>query len=398
MRVKKENRKGNVIKRLLVNLVLIALGIVAGLILVEIVFRGLDLPPFSTNLRPRNMFKIDEEIGFILNPEWQGFLSDLEFKTEIKINTDGIRDHDHDPSFEGSKILGAGDSFVWGHGVKLEETFLSKLEKLTGAETIKAGVESYSLKQDFLMMKRMVDKYHPKIIILGFYLGNDFGDDIVKHLPTVKDGYLVSWDERNWDLSNQSPAQIKKQEPLELENWSNFKVYKFLEYKFIQLGIIANPFLPSTSVEVKDCPWPVHPEFLSKNFPNNSETGKLQWETTKSTFLEIKKWVDQKDMDMIVLIIPDKIQVDDKIWQFLAANCENFKKQEEFNRFRANKLLANFFSGFGIRYIDLLPVFRKQKDIDRLYFRKDPHLTKHGHRIAAETIYHYLLMENLLPN
>jgi hypothetical protein len=389
-------------RNIIANLGIITIGVFADLVLAEIPMRILDLPPYEINLRPRGMFKNDSELGFILNPAWQGYISDLEFKTKISANSDGIRDYEHDPRSPKPKILGVGDSFAFGHGVKQKETYLSDLENKTKLEVIKAGIESFGLKQDFIMARRMVQKYHPKIVFFEFYTGNDFGDDTaVNHFHIVKNGYLIPW--RNRNISSGEIEKARSIDREENELWlkgSKFlrrlRIYRFFRYKSIQLGLVKNPFLPQSSQKKKRCPWPVYPEFFQKGFPTNSKGAEAQWMTTKETFLKIKAWAEKENIKLVVLIVPDKIQVDDKLWQFLVDHCENFKNQKKYDRFVANKVLGNFFREAGIRYVDLLPILREDRHPDKIYYKKDPHFTAYGHKITAQILYNYLFKEGFL--
>jgi hypothetical protein len=376
------------------------------LLMAELAFRLFDWPPYEMAQSVKGMYQADDELGMILNPGWEGFISDLEYKTRIKINSDGIRDNEHQPDSSQKKIVVVGDSFAFGLGVDFEDTFSAVLEKkVRDVEVIKAGISSYGAKQSLLMAKRMSDKYQPEIILFAFYEGNDFGDDVrFSHFHTVKDGYVVLWDNRNEEI----PA-IEPQRNLANKKWlgkieflHKSRLYRFLRFKAIQLGIVANPFLTSEVSQDKGqkkyCPWPIYMQFVTPGFPNNNEISQQQWQLTQEVFLEAQEYALAHGIELIVLIIPDKLQADDKLWQFLVSHCKNFENEDKFDRFNANQLLREFFNENDIQYIDFLPVFRAYKNSGKSYYQKDPHLTKVGHQVVAETVYQYLLMRGRVEN
>ena len=82
------------------------------------------------------------------------------------------------------RILFLGDSMVQGHGVALEDTIPARLEALLAqaspgrpVEVLNAGVFAYSPMLEWLYLQEIADTLQPDVVLLGFTLANDVGED-----------------------------------------------------------------------------------------------------------------------------------------------------------------------------------------------------------------------------
>lgn len=78
--------------------------------------------------------------------------SEGEYDTQVRHNSRGFRDREHDrtPSPTAIRILGLGDSFTVGGGAEFEETYLAQLERILNGreghplvEVVNFGVSRY---------------------------------------------------------------------------------------------------------------------------------------------------------------------------------------------------------------------------------------------------------------
>ena len=101
--------------------------------------------------------------------------------TTLSINSDGFRDRNFSVEKPNNtvRIMALGDSFVFGLGVELNDSYPKQLEILLNKnkgeqnyEVLNFGVPGYNTKQEVEMLKEKGLKYKPDIVILG-YLGND---------------------------------------------------------------------------------------------------------------------------------------------------------------------------------------------------------------------------------
>jgi len=75
------------------------------------------------------------------------------------------------------RIIGIGDSVIWGTGVNQKDSFLGVLEKKLNEdsfyEVINAGVVGYSTYQEYLFLKKYILPLKPEVVIVN-YCSNDF--------------------------------------------------------------------------------------------------------------------------------------------------------------------------------------------------------------------------------
>ena len=93
-----------------------------------------------------------------------------------------------------------GDSFTWGF-VPLENTWGAILERVLGARTLKCGVGGYGTHQERIKIERLIGKVGiPRLIIVGYFTGNDLTDDYLFPNYTVIQGYWAK--NVNFDLAS----------------------------------------------------------------------------------------------------------------------------------------------------------------------------------------------------
>ena len=73
--------------------------------------------------------------------------------------------------------MAVGDSFTFGMGVNIEETFSKQLKALLNirdkrAEVINCGVIGYLMWQNFEVLKHKVRPFHPDVVILAVFLND----------------------------------------------------------------------------------------------------------------------------------------------------------------------------------------------------------------------------------
>jgi lysophospholipase L1-like esterase len=93
----------------------------------------------------------------------------------VRINSQGFRDREFTLEKPAGTIRIAvlGDSVVWGHGIRIEDTFPKQLEELLAEravgryEVLNFGVSGYSLQQEVEQFLVRARRFHPDIVILG---------------------------------------------------------------------------------------------------------------------------------------------------------------------------------------------------------------------------------------
>jgi len=174
------NAKPRRAKKLFAKLLLILFGFLLGGIVSEIALRvaGYSYPEF---------YSLDQSRGYALRPQVEGWYR-KEGEAYIRINSDGLRDHEHSlMKPQGTlRIAVLGDSYPEALSVSMEEAFWSvmegKLRECEGSagkkiEVINFGVSGYGTAQELLTLREEVWKYSPDLVLLTVTTNNDITDN-----------------------------------------------------------------------------------------------------------------------------------------------------------------------------------------------------------------------------
>jgi hypothetical protein len=199
-------------KRIFFKLLLLLIGTFAGLLIAEIALRvtGYSSPVF---------YKVDESRGYALSPNMQGWYR-KEGETYISINSDGLRDNEHQIQKPAGtvRIAVIGDSYSEALQVSLYETFWRVMqEKLSACgafdgkkvEIINFGVSGYGTAQEFLTLKEKVWKYSPDIVLLAITTNNDITDNYRAFKRTEIPYYVYRNNELVLDDSFRNSSKFK---------------------------------------------------------------------------------------------------------------------------------------------------------------------------------------------
>jgi hypothetical protein len=117
----------------------------------------------------------------------------------FRLNEAGLRDPDPAPVERPPgrvRIAMLGDSFVWGWRVREEAMVSERLQALAGAEVINMGQVAFGTGEEWLLYRERGARHRADIVILGFYVENDFADNLSKrwkspHFAVGDDGRVV---------------------------------------------------------------------------------------------------------------------------------------------------------------------------------------------------------------
>jgi hypothetical protein len=121
----------------------------------------------------------DPDLGYTLRPGRCTF-ANTEFRTTLLVNRLGVRDSEE--ALAAPEIVVLGDSFALGWGVSGEETFASRLGKMTGLKVLNTGVASYGTVRELRLLAK-VDRSHLRTIVWQFC-----NNDYIENAAYAKDG------------------------------------------------------------------------------------------------------------------------------------------------------------------------------------------------------------------
>ncbi|MBX2993032.1 MAG: SGNH/GDSL hydrolase family protein [Bacteroidetes bacterium] len=332
------------------------------------------------------MFTPDDFLVFKLQPLYTGTYTTYEFETPISINSVGLRDNEIGSKQENSlRIVGLGDSFSFANGVTLEETYFKRVEsRLSSAygrpvELINCAVPSYSPLQSFRMLQKYGMAFDPDIVVLGFFVGNDFVESMDlfdaegKPLLTASNGNLVSV--KASDRQNERGIIRPLTTTVRAHLASHSHLYVFLRDRMSNM-------LSKAGLR----PFNLPPEFCAKEYSPRMVQG---WAITSSILRDLSEYVRNYNKRLVVVVLPAIYQVYTNSWsEYINALKLN---PDLYDLDKPQKLLAEFCRDEGIEFVDALPALRSNSANAQLFFPVDGHPTKEGHEIISEVLASYLL-------
>lgn len=281
-----------------------------------------------------------------------------EFDYDYRHNTYGFRDVEHViAKGEGTfRILGLGDSFTYGIGVALEETYLYRLEAMLNnragihprVEIIKAGIPRYVPQPERILLEMYGLQFRPDLVLVGF-LPNDV-IDTSQGLDAAKvdrSGYLMT---REAKELGHSGMQIYRHSA-----FGRLLLKRYVEWQ------IQRKY-PSREGEL----------FRSGGFHEGD------WVKLESEYDRMAESARSIGARLAIVHIPQKGP-----WM-------------EESRYPATRLSA-WAARRDVDFTDLLPAMARMSTRKRLYYEKDGHCTSAGHAAIAHELYAHLTDRNLIP-
>jgi hypothetical protein len=328
----------------------------------------------------------------------------------VRINSRGYRGREYPwDAAAGFRVLGLGDSFAFGFGVKEDDTYLARLERaLAGrqVEVINAGLAGMGPDNEARLLAKDGAALRPDLVLLGFFVGNDLMDTLTgparTHLrdgsPALADGFLERW------YRPLRPGGLQA-EPLRRSSrpglglpipfkgfWRRHShAYRFLSGRVGRLrevsqrrrGLAAAPDFNPFQQEA----------FCLRSYPPEFD---LAWTRTKSELSRIRSWCDTHRVRLAIVAIPTRAQVYPDHWDEVRRRFN--PRDEDFDLEKPQRILAEFASAHGIPLIDLLPTLRGARETGGpLYFQTDIHWSPRGHAVAADEILRQLRAMALVP-
>ncbi|MBZ0269535.1 hypothetical protein K8I85_15380 [bacterium] len=317
------------------------------------------------------MFEPDPDAGYRLQ---RGYRSDVrvpEYRTRILTDAEGYRVPVDDPpaSPGASRILAIGDSFTFGVGVEAKYAFPEVLDRdldteWPGAWTVRnGGVGGYGPLRTAHYLFASQAEWRPDVVVHLLYLGNDLEDPrplTFRTDPVVRDGRMVTRGEH--------PLYR-----LRLFLRAKSHLYSFVRQHAYGLYLASGLAKHSQYLDPMGLrEWP--PRVVNESWPAGQDA-----------IESIRDWCHANGARYLVVLAPTRWQVDEDSWNRYRADWE--REDDAFERDHAQRVVRTELIEAGVEVLDLLPEMREATaGGERLYFRRDVHWTRHGHRVAARAV------------
>lgn len=287
------------------------------------------------------------------------------------------------------RILVVGDSFSWAGGREGNYTALleRRFESHYGyhkIDVINAGYPSTHTGEQLAMLKKYGLQYNPDLVILGFFVGNDFIDADPNRKRIIVNDLYVDIDKRRERRILGYPIILRSRLQLIIEQ--KYKVFKELREaeRERKSGNIPREQQGTFSEETFMNIERARLEFSNLNafregrFQNNIDY-------ILQSISEMDGLLKSRGIRFIVAIYPDEFQVNGNL---LTNIFEKFRlRREDYDINLAQIVLKSFLKSKGIPYIDLLDVFKANGEQKDLYLLRDTHWNRAGNQLAADILY-----------
>jgi hypothetical protein len=401
------------IPRVVARLLLVATGMAAAVLVLEVVMT------LAEPMWTRTEFLYDRELGFRIRPHFRGS------------NEFGFNDRDYPrPKPAGvQRVVFVGDSFSWAGGRNANYTAI--LERAfahdCGAgkvDVVNAGYPMTHTGEQRLMLQRYGLQYQPDLVVLAFFVGNDVADAIPNRKRIVVNDVLLDVDaSEEWTLFGR-PVVARS------------RLFAFLRQRWIAWTATEAPPPPWPSADVDLDAAPVEeadpaafatePAALLgylRRLPDPdvaafTEDAYFELIRNKAGFFDRKvdadgwfadRWgqvfasidairalLDPRGIRLVVLLIPDELQVDDQLLSQAFAGTQ--ERREQLGRIDVElpqRRLRERLGAQGVTVIDPLEEFRRVHREVRLYMRRNTHWNHAGNHLAAAILRREL--QPLLP-
>ncbi|OGL46982.1 MAG: hypothetical protein A2W05_00990, partial [Candidatus Schekmanbacteria bacterium RBG_16_38_10] len=346
----------SIFKRIIQSSLLSLFSIIIFLLLIEVVIR-IFYPQTIDLMEKSNTLKIK------LRPNYRSKSS--YWRVAINTNSIGLRDREFGEKKQGVfRILVVGDSQTFGHGIEAEDTYPKVLERLLAKnipnkkiEVINAGVGGYCTFQEFQYLKESGFALEPDLVLVGFFIGNDFGEN--NAFSVIKFTERKSYNELDLFLSSKSHAY----------NFFKNRFYKFLA-KYTLMNMKKDNIPKVIKIGGEDIYFPNPMTFCKKNYtPDMTKAAEI----TKRKLLEMANSIREHKSKILLVIIPAMHQVYEEEWH-KSSKVYNLNPNG-YDISKPNTMLTQFAESEGMPVLDLLPYFLQLAEHKRLYLWEG-HLSK----------------------
>jgi lysophospholipase L1-like esterase len=389
-------------------LVLLSVGIT--FFALEILVRFLP-PPYGPDTGP--IFSCDHSLGWIGAPNFDGVLEDVNFQQKLVFNSLGMHDTEHaleKPSHT-FRILMLGDSFV--HAVQVsEETSAHQVlenglneQKQTGSfsfEIISGGVVNWGTNQQLIYYREQGRCFQPDLVLLMFYLGNDFSDNLPGNVLTIKGFncyapyFALCEGKLNPDPLIYAPGISSLQDNCSPARRILVNSLGWL-YQHSRLYQQIEPLL-ITNRPRREFGQAYPQAFSALYLPNDEAELEQAWQVTLATMTQLQQEVEADGSQLAVALISPEIIIHLGLLSpaeqevFLKDNPDFAKAQVD----RPNRRLAEFLNRQKIPFVDLTTPMIEHLAANSipLYLLGEGHWTVEGNRVAADVLVQWLIQND----
>ena len=273
------------------------------------------------------------------------------------------------------RIAVIGDSYVFGTGAGDGETYPAFLESFLRKraarpiEVINAGIHGSGTADQALWYERWVSHFHPGLVILDVYGGNDVQDEIDDGKFRLREDGTVVLDSARLGSTGGILGELQ---PFvtSLPGYEYLTQHSHLLY-LIRSAISAMATRVETDTALRHA---AEREAIERI------AAEIHW---------LKEHVEEDGGRLVLVFTPSREALTEAEHPPPAVEAE-LALEERLARQAAEE---------GIPFLDLTAYLqsRSQGNPDVLYYHRDPHMRPEGYRVEAEAVAQFLLRQRLIP-
>ncbi|TVU53491.1 MAG: hypothetical protein EA414_12030 [Arthrospira sp. PLM2.Bin9] len=344
----------------------------------------------------RGLYQYDPDMGFKIRGHANGN------------NQFGFNDRDYplQPDPDIFRMLIISDSFNWAGGQQGNYTALleNQFREHYGqhqVDVINAGYPGTHTAEQLALLKKYGLQYNPHLVVLGFFVGNDFVDaDPYRKRIIVNDLY-IDIDPRQELIIFGYPIIPKSRLLLFIQQ--KYKIFREAR-KFQQsYQLPQNQLVATTEAIALDEP-EKSPGILSLEKFLDVERGRMSFCNIEKlqngdrdaninyildSISEMNAILKARNIKFIVAIYPDEYQVNDDLLNQLQSTF--YLNLDDYDITCQQNILIEYLESNNIPYIDLTPRFRVEQQNRHLYLFQEPHWNSHGNQLAKDILFEHLV-------
>ncbi|MDY7021961.1 MAG: GDSL-type esterase/lipase family protein [Cyanobacteriota bacterium] len=342
----------------------------------------------------KGLYQYDPDLGFKIRPYANGN------------NQFGFNDRDYPLEKDPDKfrIVVVSDSFNWAGGKEgnytaLLENKFAEYYSQPKVEVINTGYPGTHTGEQLEMLKKFGLQYNPDLVVLGFFVGNDFIDADPNRKRIIVNDIYIDIDKREELIVFGYP--MIGQSRLWLFIQQKYKIFQEAA-KSQQALQFTEKLIASSTPQNLTSPPPVEqsPGILSletfleveKNrlsFCEKEDLAEGDWDKNINYVLEniseMSRILAEKNIQFLVAIYPDEFQVNPKLLNQVVNQFELDPKDYQINCMQ--NILRKHLEANSIEYIDFLERFKAEQQKQHLYLLQEPHWNSAGNQLAAEILF-----------
>lgn len=363
------------IRRLVPKVVLLVLALTVSVIMIEIVVR-LTLPQLYRT-GPRGLFALDPPRRYRLAPGLHGTIEVVgEFSFNMSTNSLGMRGPEvGDKTPETLRILALGDSFTFGFGVELEETFIALAEEQLrakisqGIEILNSGVPAYGLPDELAWLEHYGLPLEPDSVLVNICLAND----------------LFNATEEEIDKDIYKGSQGADRRSLNAWLFRHSHSYRLASQATPVRSIFGLPeaWFITRSRKITQMHTDKPSDLVLKGRREN-----------RAALARLAELARQHDFRLSAMLIPNHYHMVPALWErhlrFFGLDPADYDPDVP------RRFFLDTLAELDIPVLDLLPLIQpKLNDGEQLYFKRDPHWTPAGNSFVADALSAFIIEEDL---